>query len=1075
MKRKRMRVVIVAALFALSICLANRNATAKAENKNNMQYYSKQLSAEAKQIYDALYQMYAQGIFKTGTQEYDLVGNGHITKEQLAAYEGSYESLLRAYGAARDAFYADYPDIFYVDFSNIAISVEESSQDGYKAYLGAREDKPSYYVEGFTDQQQVESAISAHDAKVNEIVQGAKSSASSVKEQIIYAHDAIIGNTVYRLENNCSAGNKGHIRTSYGALVKGESLCEGYARAVKSVLDSMGITSVLVQGYYQETDGSKNLHMWNYVQIDGKWYAIDATADDGMSNGGSGSDAYLLVDSTVMNKNHIPDGIMSEAGYRFTYPSLVSSQTEGDASQGGATEGDGTGGDGSVGGGDAPVEGSTDSEGYKVLFSENGLVVEYRDGTEFEQETGVFKVSYKGLGYQQAVDQEGVYILTRFYRYVPATGELIPDNWGYSDPKPFMLPELEDALVLPNSNSKIIEFAVTKVKPQGPLYGDNLTAEEVENNWKFHGTESDFIAYSGQLENPKGNFVPSPFARYLTPSPTSNLTCGKKYTITAVFNEQLEEYDGQTAGYDLSVRNGWSAIKNSKIENFKWDGDRTITFDFTPSQMLADNDAEYTFKITGLRGNGSLKEPDSFSYYAKKKISTCAFRPQGYYWNLFGRPELLEPKDLSCNDWKLSTGEALGDVVNDLLLVASKPELEVTIPSEEQTKEMEDKIEELGNTIVASSTYHIDLRMCRKDIIHTGDSVRVSVGFPEGYGLENVGVTYKAFHFVKQNGKIVGVEEIGCAVTEFGLVITCKSFSPFAVVAVETEETQEAVKKVLLLNSAGGEVEGDKICVLETAESQTVSVTAKDGYRLSSINLSGQELPITDSKSMNIELAYDKLTYDENILDVNFVSEKQDQTAANQNGQSNTPQAANNAPGNGAVSQAPVNNQPDNQGDNQQSDQSGNQENSQQSSQQNNQAGAQQNNQANGQQSNQTNSQPNNQAGSQQNNQTPQASHSKLGSGLTAAAGREKDPDADGTYGDGTTAAADEWAYADNEGQETMEVSWPAEEVGGEAVTEVSYERPQIGGDTTFLIILASITGVGIIGVAIVVFMNIRR
>ena len=56
-----------------------------------------------------------------------------------------------------------------------------------------------------------------------------------------------------------------------------------------------------------------------------------------------------------------------------------------------------------------------------------------------------------------------------------------------------------------------------------------------------------------------------------------------------------------------------------------------------------------------------------------------------------------------------------------------------------------------------------------------------------------------------------------------------------------------------------------------------------------------------------------------------------------------------------------------------------------------------------------------------------------------------------------------------------MEVSWPAEEVGGEAVTEVSYERPQIGGDTTFLIILASITGVGIIGVAIVVFMNIRR
>ena len=40
--------------------------------------------ADAKGIYDAMYEMYEKDIFKTGEQEYDLVANGHITSEQLA-------------------------------------------------------------------------------------------------------------------------------------------------------------------------------------------------------------------------------------------------------------------------------------------------------------------------------------------------------------------------------------------------------------------------------------------------------------------------------------------------------------------------------------------------------------------------------------------------------------------------------------------------------------------------------------------------------------------------------------------------------------------------------------------------------------------------------------------------------------------------------------------------------------------------------------------------------------------------------------------------------------------------------
>ena len=138
-----------------------------------------------------MYAMYEQGILKTGTERYDLVAGGHFTKEQLAAYGGNYDGLLKSFGAARDAFYADYPDIFYVDFSAFSITVEGNEQNGYSAYLGAKDEKSTYFTKGFEDKQQVEKALGDHEAKVNGIARDAKK-AGTVKEQVIAAHQAVI-------------------------------------------------------------------------------------------------------------------------------------------------------------------------------------------------------------------------------------------------------------------------------------------------------------------------------------------------------------------------------------------------------------------------------------------------------------------------------------------------------------------------------------------------------------------------------------------------------------------------------------------------------------------------------------------------------------------------------------------------------------------------------------------------------------------------------------------------------------------------------------------------------------------
>lgn len=847
MRRRRAIVFFLVMLLALPGSLAGSFGSVKAANESNMRYYYGQLTGEAQKFYDAMYQMYAQGIFKTGTEDYDLVAGGCVTQEQLAGYEGGSSALLLSMGAARDAFYADYPDIFYVDFSSLSLRVTRDRSGSYHAYLGSgRTD--NYFVQGFTSAEQVEQAIREQEAAVAAIVEGAKNLSVSdgqslVEEQIKYVHNCVIQNTSYHLETDCSPGNAGHIATSYGALVKGESLCEGYARAVKTVLDSLGITSVLVQGYYQITETQGELHMWNYVKVDDKWYGVDATADD-RGDVEDSADTYLIADAAVMGKHHRPSGIMSPANFEFTYPELFDTVLN------------------------RPAGSSEDPDGnigYKELFNKDGLLVEYSEEEIDGMETGVFKVSYNGKGYHKAVEEDHKYILVRFYQYMPGKEDYEVGSWVYMDPTPFMLPQRDDAVVLPSANSRLIEFAITELSPAGPMYGDGLTAEEIKRNWTFQGDESQFLTATGQLDNPKGNFVPAPFAVKLTPSNTARLAVGKKYSIKAEFNEKLKQIEGEEVGYTLTC-SGWSGAEKSKIENFSWDGDRTVTFDFTPSKMFADNNSLYTLQVTGLIGEGSLKAPSGIEYGARINSAVCAYRSRGYYWNVFGKPTLIENEDLSAAGWTDKEGNSIPEGLrNRIAIVASRPD-------EEQTSQMNGMI---GGQVLKSETYDISLSICKMQVAHTGDSIRISLGFPEGYGPDDEGVTFKAYHFMRNGaGEITGVEEIGCAVTQYGLIITCKSFSPFAVVAVKEDESSENLSRtVVLSSSAGGAISGESVFTLEEGQSRTVTVNARDGYRLEKVNLAGVDQKLTDNKSMTLEIKYSDLKERTNIVDVSFVSE----------------------------------------------------------------------------------------------------------------------------------------------------------------------------------------------------------
>jgi hypothetical protein len=83
-------------------------------------------------------------------------------------------------------------------------------------------------------------------------------------------------------------------------------VCEGYARAMKVICDTLGIPCILMSGFATAPSGSLIDHMWNYVQMeDGNWYALDPTWDDPIVNSkdykvvsGYESHKYFLVGST---------------------------------------------------------------------------------------------------------------------------------------------------------------------------------------------------------------------------------------------------------------------------------------------------------------------------------------------------------------------------------------------------------------------------------------------------------------------------------------------------------------------------------------------------------------------------------------------------------------------------------------------------------------------------------------------------------------------------------------------------------------------------------------------------------
>ena len=121
-------------------------------------------------------------------------------------------------------------------------------------------------------------------------------------EKVKTIHDYIANNTSYSFATATTP------HSAFTLFNEGKGVCQAYALAAYKMLDQAGIDNYYVTG--EAYNGYKTeLHAWNLVKVDGRYYHMDVTWDDPLVRGGGDIVVYdyFLISEEKLNKDHKMD------------------------------------------------------------------------------------------------------------------------------------------------------------------------------------------------------------------------------------------------------------------------------------------------------------------------------------------------------------------------------------------------------------------------------------------------------------------------------------------------------------------------------------------------------------------------------------------------------------------------------------------------------------------------------------------------------------------------------------------------------------------------------------------------
>lgn len=198
-------------------------------------------------------------------------------------YDNIKSDIAMAYKAVCD----DNPEIFWLPYTYL-INDGSAAHDQISiafSYSGVN-NSCSYLI----DPDDREKMVRKLDLAVKGLVDSA--AGLSMFEAECVFHDALCERVEY-----VSGEPKSMVYTSYGALVNGKAVCEGYSRAMQLLCRKLGIPCTLISG---ESRGEG--HLWNLINPGDGWYHLDVTWDDNAE--GAPYYLYFNLNDSEIREDH---------------------------------------------------------------------------------------------------------------------------------------------------------------------------------------------------------------------------------------------------------------------------------------------------------------------------------------------------------------------------------------------------------------------------------------------------------------------------------------------------------------------------------------------------------------------------------------------------------------------------------------------------------------------------------------------------------------------------------------------------------------------------------------------------
>lgn len=222
-----------------------------------------------------LYTITAQYIHKeTKLSDICVVNTGEECLRYMCQYVGDYKKkLIIVVNNTVDLSKAS--NEFHVKHAPFYPNLVSISSKGYHSY-----GEYTVFEFGFTyriGQVKLNMMEQEVDAEVERIADLLFLPGMPAEAKVYLAHNYLAANVVYR-DNDQNSLQSSYTQSAYGALIKRECVCQGYAEAFKRLMDHAGIDCDIVCG---QVVGSTEYHAWNIVSVGqgNDYYHIDVTWD----------------------------------------------------------------------------------------------------------------------------------------------------------------------------------------------------------------------------------------------------------------------------------------------------------------------------------------------------------------------------------------------------------------------------------------------------------------------------------------------------------------------------------------------------------------------------------------------------------------------------------------------------------------------------------------------------------------------------------------------------------------------------------------------------------------------------